>query len=302
MKIALYHGFPNFHFEMLGYLIEYFKLNNIFDKLDIYANINIFSYEWWSFYNKLFNINIKWYKPTKFKQELYTHIILITDDDIYFDNLYPNINIKIICIEHQDFIKRNKIYKRLGTRFFPKRPECPWAIPSFNGININDKNKLLNDENIINVVLLGQTIPDKIDYLEKLFSNFNNINFYIIIRKLIYNYDTKKYNNIIIYENCLTSIMLDLLKKSHYILCFDFNNNNHYVNSVCAGAVHLSFTFGCKLIIPQSWNINLKFKTAITYNNDSKILLNKNFNLQEIYSERNEIIEHRNKTLNDIFI
>mgnify|MGYP000927194021 CR=1 FL=1 len=29
MTIALYHGFTEIHFEMLGYFIEYIKLNNI---------------------------------------------------------------------------------------------------------------------------------------------------------------------------------------------------------------------------------------------------------------------------------
>lgn len=301
MNVALFHGFPTFHFEMLGYIIEYFKFKNLLDKLTIYANNNIDSINWLLFYNKIFDIKLIWIEPIKFNSHLHTHVILITDDDIYFNN--TNSNLKIICIEHQDFIKRYNTYKRLGTRFFPKRQECPcpWAIASFNTIDINRKIEILNDQSYINVILLGQTVPEKIEDLKNIFSNFDNIHFYIIIRKLNYIYnDIDNYKNIFIYENCPTNIMLKLIYNSHYILCFDIKDNEHYISSVCAGSIHLSFSFGCKLIIPNSWNNNFKFKSVITYDKNSKLVLDKNINLQDTYNELNEIIEHRNYVLDNI--
>ena len=83
MKIAIYHGFKIIHFEMLGYLIEYFLKSKI--NIDIYAdNININDLEWNEYYDKAFNINMNWIDCKIFNHEQYNYIILLTDDDFSF--------------------------------------------------------------------------------------------------------------------------------------------------------------------------------------------------------------------------
>ena len=305
MKIAIYHGFPHIHFEMLGYVIEYFKSNNMILDVDIYSYVNIFSYEWWSFYNKIFNIKLTWYDPRIFNSDAYEYVFLITDDDISFLKK-PESNIKIISIEHIDYPRRRNIHTRIGTRFFINRPATLWALPCFKAITQNEKNNILNNENKINVVSIGKNQPNNIEQLKNLFNNYYEINFHFIIRKL--DSDNELLNclddNIFVYINCLTSVMLELLSKSHYVLCFDINNNDHYAKKAISGSIPLSFTFGCKLILPELWNLFYNFKSCIcysTYENNklklyenNKLTLYEDTNLDLIYDEQYELIHHRN--------
>lgn len=316
MKIAIYHGFYNLHFEMLGYLFEYFQSNNILSEIDFYGYINIFSYEWWSFYNKHFNIKLNWIDPRLFnsKSNLYNsndYIFLVTDDDYSFNNNSPpshhsdivkreqsNNNIKIISIEHIDYIRRVEVYERIGTRFFFNRPECNWALPCFNAMDKDNKINILKNENKINLIIIGQNQPKNINKLKDLFINFNDINFYLVVREIEYEYE--KYDNVFIYEYCLTSILLELLKKCHYVLCYDINNNEHYAKKSISGSIPLCFSFGCKLILPSYWNYFYNFKSSITYNQNDNLILEKNINLNDIYDERNKLIQHRNNVFDKI--
>ena len=80
MTIALYHGFTEIHFEMLGYFIEYIKLNNI--NIDIYAiSSNNTGSQWYKYYETLFSVTSVWKDPQDFNPTLYDLIILLTDDD-----------------------------------------------------------------------------------------------------------------------------------------------------------------------------------------------------------------------------
>jgi len=296
MKIAIYHGFYNLHFEMLGYVFEYFKTNNMLLEIDIYCYINIFSYEWWSFYNKIFNVKLKWYNPALYYSqsivELYNYVFLMTDDD-YSLQINEKIDTKIISIEHIDYTRNNNAFIRIGTRFFVNRPNLNWAIPCFKAINQNDKLLLLQNQNKINVLIVGKNQPKSIKDLIDLFKNYNDINFHLVNRELLSDFDNN--DNIFLYNDCLTSIMLDLFSKSHYVLCFDKENINHYIKQAISGAIHLGFTFGCKLILPESWNFFYNFKSSLSYSfNKDPLTLTQDTNLDLIFNEQLELINHRN--------
>ena len=300
MKIVIYHGFYNLHFEMLGYLIEYFQSNNTLSEIDLYGYINIFSYDWWSFYNKNFNIKLNWINPRLFNSNLYNsndYVFLVTDDDYSF-NYSKSKSMKIISIEHIDYIRRDDVYERIGTRLFFNRPECNWALPCFNAMDKNNKLNILKNENKINIIIIGRNQPKNINEFKDLFINFNDINFYLIVREIEYEYE--KYENVFIYEYCLTSILLEILKKCHYVLCYDINNNEHYAKRSISGSIPLSFSFGCKLIIPSYWNYFYNYKSCITYNKHDNLILEKNINLNDIYEERDKLIQHRNSVFNKI--
>ena len=70
MNIAIYHGLPIIHYEMLGYLIEYFLISKI--KINIYAHIS----DWKEYYEKLFQINMIWNTPIKFDPNNYDLILM----------------------------------------------------------------------------------------------------------------------------------------------------------------------------------------------------------------------------------
>jgi hypothetical protein len=150
------------------------------------------------------------------------------------------------------------------------------------------------------LVILGKNQPINIQQLQNLFSNFEEINFHLIFRESENNFNSENYNNIFIYNNCLTSIMLNILNISHYVLCFNINKTEHYALKAISGSIHLSFSFGCKLILPEVWNFFYNFKSCLTYKKNQKLTLEKEINIDSIYDENNELIQHRNLLFNKI--
>jgi GR25 family glycosyltransferase involved in LPS biosynthesis len=297
MKVSIFNGF-NFHYEMIGYVIDYFKSNIL---LDIYTPISNISIEWKEYYENVFNIKLNWYNVNDYDPANYDNIILLTDDDYSFkEEWLKNHSTKIICINHNGSRIRRRTSYHIGTRYFNLRPQCNWAIPSYQIINIEEKKKILKENNKINILMLGtQNTPHSENILISLFDNFDDIEFHIINRMIPYKY-TKQ--NISIYQNCSVDAMISIAKKCDYILCVDYTLENGHINkqpihNSMSSSVPLSFSIGCQLIIPSAWNDYYKFKSAITY--DDMIHLNKETKLNDIYDELNEIILHRNNTFNN---
>ena len=308
MKIALYHGFTDIHFEMLGYFLEYIKYSNVI--INIYSiSDNIIGKEWKEYYEKLFNINLNWINLSLFNPYNYDLIILLTDDDKTFKEewLLEFGKNKVICIDHCGLIRRDNMMLRIGTRFFNSRPNTLWALPCYFGINKINKNKILEDTKKISVLCIGiQNRPPFIEFLQDLFENFNDLEFHIIAR--FFDNKFESYKNIYTYELCSTEIMFDLAKKSQYILCLDNPNNSYPIANSMSGAIPISFSYGCQLILPSTWNQYYNFKSCITYNDNflqknghSKLNLSKNINLDKIYDELYDLVFHRNKVF-DSFI
>ena len=333
MTIALYHGFTEIHFEMLGYFIEYIKLNNI--NIDIYAiSSNNTGSQWYKYYETLFSVTSVWKDPQDFNPTLYDLIILLTDDDKSFkeewlDNYGLN---KVICIDHCGLIRRNNMKIRIGTRFFPRRPNCYWALPCYYGITKNKKLELLSNVNSkgvdisniscqyqelkfmnsinkyyisdkkIKVLCIGiQNRPPCIEFLTSLFENFNNLEFHIIAR--FFDNKFEEHRNIYVYQNCPTATMFELAKNSLYILCLENPNNQFPIADSISGAITLAFSYGCQLILPFTWQQCYNFKSTILYydnflqkNGQSRLTLQNNINLDLIYDELYKLILHRNKT------
>ena len=305
MKIALYHGFPDIHFEMLGYFLEYIKYSNIC--IDIYAiSNNISGCEWKNYYKKIFNMDVEWNNPLSFNPYVYDLIILLTDDDKSFKEewLIEFGKQKVICIDHCGIIRRDNVMERIGTRFFSHRPNCYWALPCYYGINKYHKKNILQNLDLdskIKILCIGiQNRPPFIEFLIDLFEDFENLEFHIIARF----FDTKyeAYSNIHVYEKCPTNLMFELAQECQYILCLDNPNNSFPIANSISGAVPISFSYGCRLILPYKWQQYYNFKSCIPYydnhlqkNGQTKLLLSKDNNLDIIYDELYDLILHRNK-------
>jgi hypothetical protein len=305
MNIALYHGLHDIHFEMLGYFIEYIKYSNI--SINIYAIANnATGIEWKKYYEEIFNKPLKWNDPSLFNPSNYDLIILLTDDDKSFNEAWLEEfgNKKVICIDHCGLIRRNNVKFRIGTRFFNRRPNTPWVLPCYYGINKLKKYEILYNQEIennkIKILCIGiQNRPPNIEFLTNLFENFEDIEFHIIARFFNSNYNTCK--NIITYEMCPTDIMFNLAKKSNYILCIDNPLNPFPIANSMSGAIPIAFSFGCQLILPYSWQQCYNFKSSIFYKDITKIKLSHTTNLDCIYNELYDLILHRNKLFDNIF-
>lgn len=305
-KIAIYQGLF-FHYEMLGYLLDYFVGTK--NSVDIYCPENNDGNEWKTFYESLFKIKFNFLVPTTINPDNYDLIFLVTDDDPTFKQEWLDKygEKKVICIDHTVCIRRSpENMLRIGTRFFHLRPKCLWALPVYNYVNKFEKIKCLEQTNKINVVCMGQTKPLSGEFLQKLIVNFNSIDFHIVSRKIEPKY--KNFSNIKTYENCSTAQMMNLIKYAHYMICFESPTNLDPRSNSISGSIPLAFDSGCQLIIPKSFQYYYNFKSVITYEdallqeNDStpQLILTQQIDLDKIYSEAYELIHHKNHTFEHI--
>jgi hypothetical protein len=271
MNIAIYNSFP-FHYEMFGYIMDYCKKNNI--NLDIYTN-QLKDMGWLKFYESYFTFNYIDY--TKFQYENdYDKIILLTDDDTLFLNKGSHLD-KTICIDHSCFLRNKLINIHIGTRFYTDRPSLDWILPVYRLINLEEK---VNNSTI---VCIGSSIP--ID-----FSNFINFTNYklILINRNINSKAFKKYNNVTCYKNLDTSNMIEILKKSSYVLISNIDKE-HMCQKISA-AIPLGINCLCNLILPKKMNDIYKFKSAITY--EDKINLTEP-NPELVNEDLDDLLKHR---------
>lgn len=308
MKIAIYQGFLYIHYEMLGYILEYFIHSNL--SFDLYCPDESVGKDWKEFYEKTFGVKLNFINPTQIKPANYNLIFLITDDDYSFEQKWLDDfgEEKVICIDHSVHIRRQPTNMlRLSTRFFHFRPQCLWALPVYTYINKLDKMKYLAQTDKINVMCVGtQNKPYSGEFLKELFYNFDSIDFHVITRYLDKNY--QNYPNIKTYENYSTQKMMELLKNTQYILCFENPDNLEPVSNCISASIPLAFDSGCQLIIPKSWDFYYNLKSVITYedtllqknNATTKMFLNGQIDLNKIYNEAYELINHKNKTFDYI--
>jgi GR25 family glycosyltransferase involved in LPS biosynthesis len=272
---------------MYGYLIDYCLTKNI--KLDIYSQLDA-DIGWINFYkntliknNKLINfLDIKKY-PIK---NSYDKVVLTTDDDTTIpEHIF---NDKYICIDHFHELRRNGINHHIGTRYFSTRPKLDWVLPVYKLITKEEKIKISEPR----VVCIGRFYPKNIKLFELNFKNFNEIKFIFIDRyineyKSLYN----KYTNITCIDRMNTEEMIQLLKKSDYVLITE-ENPDHIEKSISA-SIPLGLNCLCNLILPEKMNKLYNFKSVITYD---KIIELKKPNFDLIEKDLQELIIHRDKT------
>lgn len=292
MKLAIFNSFY-FHFEMYGYIIDYCIKNNI--KLDIFTHIDE-DLGWIQFYKNTFDSDlINYINIEKKKFDIkndYDKIILTTDDD---KNIPDNIiNEKFICIDHFEELRRPGVGIHISTRFFEKRPKIDWALPVYQLIDIKEKQKISQP----NVVCIGRFCPKNMKLFEKQFEGFNETNFFFIDRYIEeYKHLYNKYKNITYLNKMKTTDMIDLLKKSDYILIT--NENEDHINKSISAAIPLGLNCLCRIIMPTKMNEYYKFKSVLTY--DSEIKLEKpDFELIE--EDLEGLINQRNKVFDKYFI
>jgi hypothetical protein len=298
MKVCIFQGLEIYHYEMIGYLAEYFINNNI--HFEIISNKNEISLEWENYYNLLFNKNINWIQLLEFDHTKYNYIFLTSDDDPNYKinhHIFNDICFeKIICIDHHYLIRNFDVFNRISVRFFINRPKDQWILPCYNGISKQDKQKLINNENKIIVTYIGKQYPKSFSIFKNIFINFDDIEFNIISRH--YNNELDNINNIKIFKMCPTELMINIVSKSNYIFCNE--DLKEYEKQKMSGVLPLSFSYGCQLIIPESWNKFYSFTSAIEYNKTTKILLNKNTNLDDIYNELYVLQNHKQDIISNI--
>lgn len=296
MKIAIYHGYPTIHFEMLGYIIEFCKDYNI--ELDIYAHYFL---DWREYYAKTLNYAKEWINPNLFNPEEYNYIFLLTDDDMsYKEELLDSCGTeKVICIDHGIINERRKnVLLNIKTRTALKFKNDPfWALPCYKVIDdVDYKIEQTKQDNKINIVCIGyNNTPKTVDNLKDIFINYDDITFHIINHYIFYKYDDT--DNIKEYIGASVKTMTHILTKADYVLCLENNQTKDYVNRVMSASIPLGLDFGAQIIMPKIWNNAYQFKSTITYvRGEQKIKIEKleRDAVVETFKERERMIHYRN--------
>jgi hypothetical protein len=302
MRIAIYQGFSDIHFCIIGYLIEYLLTNNI--EFDIFANEFI---DWKEYYEMIFKFNKEWIHPSLLNIDEYDFIILVTDDDYSFSQyLIDNYSNKIIVLEHlrSPIPRRPNLVNRIYLRYNSKFPNDMYALPCYNAISNNYKKQIINNSSKINVVSIGYhnllSIPNE-QRLKLIFSNFEDINFHFINRRIPYTYNV---NNIFCYQNISTIELFKILKTADYVFFCDGPKMKDYAANAMNSSIPKAYSYGCRLIIPDYWNKYYNFTSALIYDttNNNTIYLNKptNIEIDKVFDEREYLINHRNEVFNNI--
>lgn len=326
MLIAIYNGFTFIHYEMIGHVIEYCIKNNLNyhiyacdekynpDEIDIYLsnyenkfslekyenyyNNNLVGVQWREFYNKIFNTNLEWMNPNLFNPNNYDLIFLLTDTDIIKSSILVENYEKIICIFHSNENIKKMFLGNILVRYQFLHNDMDWILPCYEGINKKEKYDILKNKKII-VTCIGIIYGDEnmeIILKKHFFKNYNEIEFHIISRKIKYSYNS---SNIFLHENCSTSEMHEILKKTSYIFCIKSSVKEYYDIKLTA-CIPLGFSFGCQIIMPNEWYRYYNFNSVISYTDNSTFTINNMYNIEAVYNELYELIEHKNNIYNKL--
>ena len=125
--------------------------------------------------------------------------------------------------------------------------------------------------------------------------------FHIMSRK-IYN-DYEGCNFVQAYPNIKTSKMFDILKICSYVICFDIKDKD-YTNNTLSGAIPLAYSCLCRLVIPQNWNNEYKFQSALTYDSiNSEQIHVENLSkdsVKQVSDELDTLLQRRNDIFDSI--
>lgn len=283
MKIAIFQGFPNMHFEMIGYMIDFCRTYK--HDFTIIAHEN----DWKDFYEFLFG-KLDWNSQIDdFQPDNYDCIIVLTDNDPYFKEEWHSD--KCIRIDHAAGVtRRPTIRKSIAVRPSLINNEILWALPCYSMITRELKIICVNEQPRVNIISIGINTPTE-EQLKKLFSNFHDINFYIVAREIPEKYTEP---NIFIYENASVNVMMNLICKCEYVFCTLIHYRELYIDLCMNGSIPMAFSSGCTLIMPKELEKAYGFKSAVYYDDDTKMWVGKNNKINEVFDERDELIERRN--------
>lgn len=273
-KIAIINGLP-FHYEMFGYVIEYCIKNSIC--LDIYTETTN-NMGWFDFYNKEFQDSFNILPLSNFSpKNTYMKVILLTDDDPFFNKNWNTEN--IICIDHYHENRNSFIIKHIGTRYFISRPELEWVLPVYRQIDLYTKKKIEKN----NMLFIGGNARYMInsEYIDQIKKQIHCI----FIDRYINNIDTIE--------------MMNLLKESKYVF-ISYNNKNHIDKSMSA-SIPLALNSLCTIIMPKKMNEIYKLKSVIEYDENNLNLIKLKHNPSLVDKDLSYLLSHKIKVFNNIF-
>jgi hypothetical protein len=205
-----------------------------------------------------------------------------------------------VCIDHYYKNRRPKVKYHIPIAPFEEDIKL-YALSIFKYINYDDKINILNKQLRPIITFLGiNTLPKDINTL-LIIENISDFDIYIINRTIPKEYINLP--NIYLFENIAANELFELLIKTTY-MCYipnDFiNAHGQKKCELITSNIPISFTTGCKLILPRCMNKYLKLQSIIEYSNEDKLILDKNPSLINTFDERERLITIRDESILNI--
>ncbi len=286
-KILVYNGFP-FHYEMIGFILDFSKTHNI----EVDVVLSHIDNGWIEVYKTKYTFHIL----SKLPLELdYSFVLLLTDDDRSFPNSIINEN--TVCIDHYYQNRRDIIKHHIPIAPFNDDTYL-YAFPIFDYITYEDKMDILSKHKRPIITILGSnSLPYEYNTLS-IIDNINEFDIYIINRSIPKQYINLP--NVFLFENISATKLFELLIVSTYMCYIPNNSSNAQTQKKChsiSASEPLSFTTGCKLMIPVCMNKYLRLTSIVEYVDEVHIVLDKTPSMIETFHERDRLITIRDKSL-----
>jgi hypothetical protein len=158
--------------------------------------------------------------------------------------------------------------------------------------------------NIINmqkkpvISIIGNGMPTDLNQLS-IIENLDEFNIFIINRTIPQSF-ARKLPNVYLCENISAVHMFEILVSSTYVLYIhkDTPFSTAQMDNKCmTGCMPISFSTGCKLIIPKELNRLLKLNSTIEYSSGSKLILDKTPSFVDVFDERERLATIRDKSI-----
>jgi len=318
MRIALFHGFTQIHYEMMGYLIDYCLSSRV--EFDIFAVEDSFGWKQW--YADHFGINVEWQHPIHFDGSKYDYIVVLTDDDPSYRFQHKTeyrrrafaiaYGAKTVYIDHHADVRTGiyEVLAHVATRDFASTPRL-WALPTYIITPFHKKVECVGgDHERLHIACVGNgNVPYDTSTLTSIFPNAPSyLTFHCINRKmpagLLREANGEAASYVKCYECADTVQMMDILAKCSHVLCLTHPGDDKRAANIMSGVIPLSFAHGCQLILPQSWQDVYKFTSALPYAPDTTIHLDRQAYLdalEAVYKEASQLVHRRNCVFDRVF-
>jgi len=312
-KTLVFQGCP-FHYEMIGFILDVAtKYPWEITWIILFPNTPD-GIGWISLYQQKYPcFSFSSTLPSKDEIEKnYDFILLLTDDDQRFPySFLVYFSSKMICIDHYYQIRTPEIPISNHIRIGPLHSSYPhdsnhqqkYALPIFEYIsNAIDKSTFTKNVKKPILTLLGGTNLPFLSRISSIITNFHDFDIFVINRRIPLQMGQNLPHNIFLLSGISTESLFNVLEESMYLGLLCDESNDHYHLYSQSASISLSFSFGCRLLIPKAMNINLQSTSAFEYENvNTPFYLETSFSLESIFEERKHFINLRDTCLLEIF-
>lgn len=296
MKIAIFNGLP-IHFECMGFYIYYCRERGIDYTVFMLPK---YYHNWASFYKTYLDTNIKILYPHMDENEItkYDKVILVTDNDIFFHSKF-DLHPGLICVDHEIRNRRPNVKVHISMRpiqIDTSSIDKKYVYNLIPYLSLQNKELILKNENSLNLGIIGGGKRNDFNLIKNLKVDWNNTTLYYITREISQDEHERLSSIVANYcgvQNCDSILMFNILSVCHYILFT--NNEPAFATERASSSVCMCFSNLCRAVMLRDYNKVYKFLSPIYF--EDCPLLDKEIDLNLVYQDQCNMIEHNKKTL-----